>query len=117
MAIDFSAIRDKLDTSIASDDDTPFPFASFLLIYTKSREHCYVEYMEGAKILLDWLGTIEYPDYAVSLAPTIPDLLRGYESDQLCKILVGNPTDLEAMDIMTKLILHTMYRDVLPELY
>lgn len=75
----------------------PFPLSTFLTIYTKANHSCYINYMEGAKILYNWLtnnGKIPL-DYQLDKHPrieditfTVPRLLNGgYEGSELCKIL------------------------------
>lgn len=71
--------------STKSTDKTPFPLAAYLTIYEKASIDCRMDYMEGARVLKEWLGPISFPllgdDYKV------PQLLRTYEFVELAKIL------------------------------
>lgn len=85
LSIDFAALKAAVNTSVLSKDRTPTPLATFLLIYTKANDECYVDYMEGAKRLIKYLAPIEIDDYYSDAK--IPGLLSGYESYELAKLL------------------------------
>lgn len=63
----------------------PFPLAAVLAIYNKAPRECYIDYLQGATALVDALAPIDIP--AVPEAFVIPDLLGGYELDQLARLI------------------------------
>jgi len=75
--------------------NTSSPLSLYLTIYSKATHECYINHMEGAKILKDWLGKIDLPTerYPKILNPgfKVPRLLEGHESYELAKILVTQP--------------------------
>lgn len=105
-----AALKEKLDTSIVSSDTTPFPLAAFLLLYTKAHEECYIEYMEGARILYKWLGPIDIPPDMWNNKVRAPKLLRSYETRELAKILAD---DLFAANITEQCIIKTLMQEYL----
>ena len=74
---------------------TSSPLSLYLAIYSKANHECYINYMEGAKLLLNWLAPAGTPlDYQVELYPAIEDtsykvprLMRGYETGEICSLL------------------------------
>jgi hypothetical protein len=68
-------------------DFFPTSLATYLTIYRKAQKVCYTEYMEGAKLLAEWLYPIELP----ANVPHLPanNLLRSYETVSLATVLAG----------------------------
>ena len=88
--VDFSAIREKLNTSSLSEAaNTPTPLATFLAIYNKAGREGYNDYMQGAKALYKYLSPIIIPviPEADKLPDTMPAIFHGYEVNQLVAIL------------------------------
>lgn len=80
-----------------SEVRTTSPLSLFLAIYTKASTECYVDHMQGAKVLLDWLtvGNIAL-DYNTAKYPQIEDtsfilprLLTGYDAGELANLLAS----------------------------
>ncbi len=82
-----------------------FTLAAFLTIYNKAGHECYINYMEGAALLLDYMtsnSTIPL-DYQLAKYPRIldqsfkiPRPLGGYEFNELAALLTpgGNQGDV-----------------------
>lgn len=72
----------------ATDEDkTPFPLWALLVIYEKANQECYINYMEGFKLLVNWLSPIAYPNHRDSDYYAASNILRSYESRELSRIL------------------------------
>lgn len=94
-----AAIKAAANTSTTSELVTvPTHLYVLLELYNKARTECYPDYMEGFKVLLDWLC----PTAAQLQVPTdidlkVPPLANGYEQNQVANIiatrLVGKPTN------------------------
>lgn len=117
-----ASLRASTDRSIKHKDtaNTPFPLDKFLLLYTKGHKECFVEYMQGAKALYEWLAPLEFPDYPdIDCNFKIPPLLMGYDSQQVAGIVseYRKNYDLALFHRAERAILISMYKDVLPELY
>lgn len=83
------ADRDPIQKSELADTITPLK--TYLTIYNKAQHECYINYMEGAKILAEWLGPLELVKYS-----KIPRIHRSYETQELGKILSSsNPNFAE----------------------
>lgn len=67
---------------------TPFPLETFIDMYIAYRRTCYVNYMEGTKLLYKWLSPISKPP--TENIPSYSKLLGGYETQQLAIILAAN---------------------------
>jgi hypothetical protein len=68
----------------------PVPLYVFITIYNKATRDCYINYMEGAKILHDWLtdkGKIPLELPADTPETRVPRLLKGYEMQQVINII------------------------------
>ena len=63
---------------------TPTPLACYLYIYNHSFSECYVNYMEGAKILAKYLAPIDIP----IATTTIPNIFVSYELVELARVLL-----------------------------
>lgn len=73
-------------------DRTRIPGKEFLrLYYSQARRSLYIEYMEGATLLADWLGPFSWPE---PTAPATP-LMWSYEAMELCRILKCAPAQLQ----------------------
>lgn len=88
--MDFVALRERLNTSSKSNATNTTSLHTYLSIYDKAttlsgKSECYLNYMEGARVLADWLAPIEFPP--IEEVGTVPDILRTYELCQLAKIL------------------------------
>lgn len=90
-----SALKNKLDSqrsksSIHSTNLEPVPLSTIVAIYNKAHIHCYIEYMEGFKLLVSYLTSggkvpIAYPE---DRKFRIPALFTSYALQQIAKILV-----------------------------
>lgn len=84
---------------------TPFPLDAFLALYNKAHSECYVNYMEGAKLLNAWLSPILSP-------PT-------YEVDIACKYPTINSYDIQRLGIILgvkqSIIIEAMIRVIAKE--
>lgn len=83
-------LRESTNTSMVSNNLSPTSLSTYLAIYNKAKNEgdCYINYMEGAKILYKYLSPIEIPVIPDNLLPTyIPRLFHGYEVQQLAMIL------------------------------
>ena len=74
----------------------PVPLSTFLLIYCRARHECYIDYMEGAKALHDYLTAGGLIPLAIDLPPRdsnyrLPPLYGNYEIQGLAKIITGTP--------------------------
>jgi len=84
------------------EDKTATPLWVFLYIYTKASRECYISYNHGARVLYSYLtdkGAIPL-DYQTGRYPEIdntefkvPELMRGYASSELSKILTAHIAD------------------------
>jgi putative effector of murein hydrolase len=74
-------------TAIKVAPIVPTPLAIYLILYRKSRGISYQKYMEGARLLRDWLAPIELPEHI----PALPrnSLLPSYETAELATVLAG----------------------------
>ena len=71
-----------------ADRAVPTPLWVPLYIYSKATKECYIEYMEGFKLLIDWLGEIEYPELSsLDKKFSIPSIFRTYDLQEIAKIL------------------------------
>lgn len=89
--MDLSNVKELFNTSPKSDVVADTPLSLYLYIVTHSRRECYTNYMEGARILLDWLDPV-YTDLHDIDSIKVPELLVSYEYEQLIKILVPPQT-------------------------
>lgn len=81
-------LKEAQNTSIKSDSKEATPLWVFLHLYNKARSECYVDRMEGAKILYEWLSPLDIPEYpTVRHAPS--SFIIGYELTELAKIVSG----------------------------
>lgn len=120
--------QDAENTGLQSKLTTiPTLLSTYLLIFSKAETECCINYMEGAIALYKYLTTplagldIEantYPEID-NLNFKVPELLSGYSSLELAKIVSGYRTnnDLTKLNKVTKAILILMYNKVLMELY
>ena len=70
----------------------PTKLSTFLTLYSKARQECYIDYMEGAKLLHSWLTSPLNPDIIftssyIDSKSSIPEMLVNYEILELAKIL------------------------------
>lgn len=93
--------------------NSPSPLSLYLSLYNKAAKECYIDNMQGARLLKNWLGKIEYPieKYPQILASdfSIPHLLESYEMQQLAMILSDykKNKDLNQLAIASKAIYFT----------
>ena len=96
--IDFAAVKARIaalypDQSPDSGDKTPTPLWVYLEIVNKANTECYINYMQGARDLFNWLAPIDfqlalYPE-ALDPAVKTPELLGSYYMNELVKILAA----------------------------
>jgi hypothetical protein len=60
-----------------------FPLPAFMSLYLSANRECYIEYMQGAKCLANYLAPLAIP----LSTTTVPDMLRTYELAYLAKAL------------------------------
>ena len=85
-----AVVRENANLSPISDSTTPATLATFLAIYHKARCACYIDYMEGAQVLHDWLTSKgEVPLYTKheQRPMKVPSLCVSYDMLQLGKIV------------------------------
>lgn len=93
-----AVVRENANLSPISDSTTPVTLATYLAIYHKARRACYVDYMEGAQVLHDWLTSKGEVPLNTTYEPTslrVPSLCCSYDILQLGKIvgITGKATD------------------------
>jgi len=98
-----AALKSKHDTKVRSDDKTPTPLSVFIHIYIKAEHECYINYMEGAIALADYLSPI-----AIPLMPDIivhtPRMLCSYELTELAQHLATDRYNLAEVRHIERLI-------------
>ena len=111
--MDFDAIRKNLeekypDPNPSSEDTTPTSLETYLRILSLSGREGVINYMQGAKDLASWLHPITLP---VGVIGNVPNLARGYELQELAKVLAARiPTpNLEARVILLAEIEYAIY--------
>lgn len=82
-------LHTPINTSIknSSVESEPFPLWALLTIYEKANRECYIDYMKGFKLLLNWLSPIAYPNHIDSEYYAKSNVLGGYEVNELGNIL------------------------------
>lgn len=99
----------------------PSPLSLFLTIYSKANHECYINHMEGARALKEWLGQIDLPieRYPEILNTNfyVPRLLAGYESQQIAIVLSGGRTYGKSYRQIHNAIYFVMSREIISELY
>lgn len=95
-------LKESSNKSMTSEDRTPTPLWAFIKIYEKASHTCYINYMEGAKLLAKYLAPIETPELDESYI--VPDLLSSYETQELAKILNIN------QDIIIQSVIENRYK-------
>ena len=93
-----AVVRENANLSPISDSTTPATLATYLAIYHKARCACYIDYMEGAQVLHDWLTSKGEVPLDHTYEPTslrVPSLCISYDILQLGKIvgITGEATD------------------------
>lgn len=81
-------IKENSNQSPISDDTSASPLSLYLALYSKASTECYIDYMEGAKVLYNWLtckGII--PLVIPPSSVPVPRLCLSYDMVQLAKIL------------------------------
>jgi len=98
-----AALRETANTSARSSSNNPTPLSVYLTIYNKARDisgtingDCYKNYMEGAKLLRDWLAPIDLAEVELSAcrplsARSIPAIVHSYEVHKIADVLVPAP--------------------------
>lgn len=84
-------VAENSNLSPISDSTVPATLKLYLMIYNKARCACYVDYMEGAQVLHDWLTS----DGAVPLDTSdeypkpynVPSLCVSYDMVKLAEIV------------------------------
>ena len=61
----------------------PIPLSTYLYIYNHAQHEAYIDYMAGAKALVEYLTPIAIPKINIE----IPDILVSYDLQQLAKVL------------------------------
>ncbi len=106
-----AALKKGTDTSIKTKEAAliPTPLSVFLSIYNQAGldkrlgGSCYTNYMQGAKLLIDWLSPISIPDIDTKLLPKhMPNWFHAYEIQQLAMLLVPYLEGEEMRDHLNK---------------
>jgi len=112
---DLKETAELSDLGIHSKDTSATCVKTILIIYTKARHECYIDYMEGIKLLLNYLKPIEVPEHILNKANLIdssahlPTYLINYETTELAKLLTNYTANKSLKDIrlMEKIIVLT----------
>lgn len=89
------------DSIISTEDRfTKFPLEALLIIYSKAYHACYIDYMEGFKLLRYWLSPIVSAIHHDEALANNNPLLVSYEVGKIARIL----------DIDESLVLHTLIK-------
>lgn len=71
----------------AEEYNTPFPLDALLILFNKAHYDCMLDYMQGFKLLNNWLSPIVSPtEYKVDLACKYPTI-NSYDVQRLSAIL------------------------------
>lgn len=110
MSIDSSpSMQDRLAALKAAKVETPLWV--FLAIYLKARRECYIDYMEGAKALVEFLKPIKFPAESELEAIRMPKFYQGsYEAMELIKCLSNNPYDLQERSYKERSMFYTLIK-------
>ncbi|RLB63942.1 MAG: hypothetical protein DRH08_10410, partial [Deltaproteobacteria bacterium] len=81
--------------------DKPTPLATFLYIYSHAQHDCFIDYMEGAKLLAVWLDKLVITKQE---SVQVPAMLRTYELVQLAKIIHPQNTNFAEDAIYCELV-------------
>ena len=115
-----AALRETSNKSPVSECKQATPLATYLLLYSLANKECYIDYMEGARLLKSWLGEIAIPvdTYPEILNPNfkVPSLLSGYESQELATIISGETFGREHT-VAANAIYFVMSREVISYTY
>lgn len=83
----------KERNSNPSVSSNPTSIHTFVALYTKARQDCYTDYMEGTKALISYLAPIVIPQSLldrvnrVNPETRLPAYLVGYETTELAKLI------------------------------
>ena len=113
-----SALKEVHDKDVTSDDKTPTPLWVLLYIYNTCNHECYTDYMEGAKILVNYLSPIEMPVLPLTSTP-LPRILINYELTELAQLLVPKAfasLDLKAVRLAELAIIQETLRNLQREI-
>lgn len=113
--------KDKLLASLkarrAEEEANPtpkyFPLWALLDIYQKSRQESYLNYMEGADILIAWLAPIQLPEVPEDFNPM--GILTGYELGYLADLIAGKNAGIEYRAKVRNSVLYTAIKHSLGE--
>jgi hypothetical protein len=91
-------------------DRIPTDLNMFLILYSKSRTECYINYMEGAAALISFLAPIQLPTSILIEDESfkINDLLISYEVQKLAELLQNNLTEPASCIKIEKAIIHSL---------
>ena len=90
-----NALKEKHDTKYKSDDKTATPLTAFLCIYSKAQKECFIDYMEGATLLISYLSPISLPLNYTTSESKLPSVLISYEATQLAMLLAVDSYNLK----------------------
>lgn len=115
-----AAFREKLAAKNPKSDSTATtPLWYLLHLYNKAEKQCYINYMEGAEILVNWLSPIDFQweRYPLALSPSfqVPAFLWSYSLSELCRLLhpISGGKDISQI---AKLIILTSIAPLAPAL-
>lgn len=113
IAARMAKLRQESNQSPRSNSINPSPLSLYLAIYNKANRECYIDYMQGAKDLYNWLTSngavpleIEEPSEF-----EIPKLSSNYSLVEIVKILVPK-NNLKERARIHKAILVIIYKDL-----
>ena len=91
VASSLAALRAKIkadNPSPRSDCNNFSPLSLLIAIYTKAERDCQIDANEGTSALIAWLAPIDLGLIAGTENRNIPDLVKGYDSEELVKLLI-----------------------------
>lgn len=110
-----AAMRKKTDTSTVSSATNSTPLEVYVRLYNKCSTltsqglegSCFVNYMEGAKLLYKWLSPIEINRSIVFKASRTPDLMSSYSVGALASVISGEAYGKEYRYIHNLVVYYT----------
>lgn len=83
-----AALKAKHDTNHRSECTNPTHINTLLELYNKAPHECYINYMEGFKLLLDWLCPLE-SSFVLTKYPEVKVLRTagGYDQSEIASII------------------------------
>lgn len=105
-----AALKAKHDTNHRSECTNPTDISVLLELYNKAPHECYIDYMEGFKLLLDWLCPVPEQLHITfyKRKVNVPRLACGYDSYEVAKLLtlrkLGSMSHPEYLDSLSEIL-------------